>query len=248
MRQSLSRVPKDRIAVIIGAKGATSKAIRNAAGCEKFIIDSNTGEIEVEWGEPGTYDPVKAMKLPDVVKAIGRGMAPEAAVRLLDDDHFFELVDLRDYVGKRSNQQRRVRARIIGRQGKIRKLIENLTQTQISIYNSTVVLVGEESGLYTARQAIEMLAGGSEHGTVIGFLERDRKQARLNARSLDTYEEREDARPDIAGFEGLVPGLAEFSQRRERRMKAAQVDPEDEEAVAEMMELADDEGIVWEEE
>jgi len=248
MRQSLSRVPKDRIAVIIGAKGATSKAIRNAAGCEKFIIDSNTGEIEVEWGEPGTYDPVKAMKLPDVVKAIGRGMAPEAAVRLLDDDHFFELVDLRDYVGKRSNQQRRVRARIIGRQGKIRKLIENLTQTQISIYNSTVVLVGEESGLYAARQAIEMLAGGSEHGTVIGFLERDRKQARLNARSLDTYEEREDARPDIAGFEGLVPGLAEFSQRRERRMKAAQVDPEDEEAVAEMMELADDEGIVWEEE
>ncbi len=248
MRQSLSRVPKDRIAVIIGAKGATSKAIRNAAGCEKFIIDSNTGDIEVEWGEPGTYDPVKAMKLPDVVKAIGRGMAPEAAVRLLDDDHFFELVDLRDYVGKRSNQQRRVRARIIGRQGKIRKLIENLTQTQISIYNSTVVLVGEESGLYAARQAIEMLAGGSEHGTVIGFLERDRKQARLTARSLDTYEEREDARPDIAGFEGLVPGLAEFSQRRDRRMKAAQVDPEDEDAVAEMMELAEDEAIVWEEE
>ena len=248
MRQSLSRVPKDRIAVIIGAKGATSKAIRNAAGCEKFIIDSNTGDIEVEWGEPGTYDPVKAMKLPDVVKAIGRGMAPEAAVRLLDDDHFFELVDLRDYVGKRSNQQRRVRARIIGRQGKIRKLIENLTQTQISIYNSTVVLVGEESGLYAARQAIEMLAGGSEHGTVIGFLERDRKQARLTARSLDTYEEREEARPDIAGFEGLVPGLAEFSQRRDRRMKAAQVDPEDEDAVAEMMELAEDEAIVWEEE
>ena len=248
MRQSLSRVPKDRIAVIIGSKGATSKAIRNAAGCEKFIIDSNTGDIEVEWGEPGTYDPVKAMKLPDVVKAIGRGMAPEAAVRLLDDDHFFELVDLRDYVGKRSNQQRRVRARIIGRQGKIRKLIENLTQTQISIYNSTVVLVGEESGLYAARQAIEMLASGSEHGTVIGFLERDRKQARLTARSLDTYEEREEARPDIAGFEGLVPGLAEFSQRRDRRMKAAQVDPEDEDAVAEMMELAEDEAIVWEEE
>ena len=117
MRQSLPRVPKDRIAVIIGAKGATSKAIHKAAGCLKFIIDSESGDIEVEWGEPGTYDPVKAMKLPDVVKAIGRGMAPDAAVRLLDDDHFFELVDLREYVGKRSNQQRRIRARIIGRQG-----------------------------------------------------------------------------------------------------------------------------------
>ena len=170
MRQSLPRVPKDRIAVIIGAKGATSKAIRNAAGCQKFIIDSDSGDIVVEWGEVGTYDPVKAMKLPDVVKAIGRGMAPNAAIRLLDDDHFFELVDLREYVGKRSNQQRRVRARIIGRQGKIRKLIEQLTNTQITIYNSTVVLVGEESGLFAARHAIEMLAGGSEHGSVIGYL------------------------------------------------------------------------------
>ena len=248
MRQSLARVPKDRIAVIIGAKGATSKAIRNAAGCQKFIIDSTTGDIEVEWGEVGTYDPVKAMKLPDVVKAIGRGMAPDAAIRLLDDDHYFELVDLREYVGKRSNQQRRIRARIIGRQGKIRKLIEQLTQTQISIYNSTVVLVGEESGLLSARQAIEMLAGGSEHGSVIGFLERDRKQARLESRSLEVYEEREEPRPNLGGFEDLVPGLSEVSNRRDRRMRAAQVDPEDEEAVANMMELAEDETIQWEEE
>ena len=249
MRQSLPRVPKDRIAVIIGAKGATSKAIREAAGCLKFIIDSESGDVEVEWGEPGTYDPVRAMKLPDVVKAIGRGMAPDAAVRLLEDNHFFELVDLRDYVGKRSNQQRRIRARIIGRQGKIRKLIEQLTDTQISIYNSTVVLVGEESGLFAARQAIEMLAGGSEHGTVIGFLERDRKRARLEGRSLDAYEERAPANPSGAGFEGLVPGLAEISQeRRNRRMKAAQVDPSNEDAVDEMMELAEDEVINWEEE
>ena len=142
-----------------------------------------------------------------------------------------------------------MRARIIGRQGKIRKLIEQLTNTQISIYNSTVVLVGEESGLFAARQAIEMLAGGSEHGTVIGFLERDRKRARLEARSLDVHEERAPAKDASAGFEGLVPGLAEISQeRRNRRMKAAQVDPEDEEAVADMMELAEDEAITWEEE
>ena len=31
-------------------------------------------------------------------------------------------------------------------------------------------------------------------------------------------------------------------------MKASQVDPEDDEAVEEMMELADDENITWEEE
>ena len=248
MRQSLPRVPKDRIAVIIGAKGVTAKAIRRAAGCKEFNIDSDSGDIEVLWGEVGSYDPVKAMKLPDVVKAIGRGMAPNAAVTLLEDNHFFELVDLRDFVGKRSNQQRRIRARIIGREGKIRKLIENLTQTQISIYNSTVVLVGEEGGLYSARHAIEMLAGGSEHGSVISFLERDRKRARLESKSLDAFEEREDTQRPSAGFDSLVPGLAEVSERRHRRMRAAQVDPQDDDAVTEMMELADDENVQWEEE
>ena len=46
----------------------------------------------------------------------------------------------------------------------------------------------------------------------------------------------------------MVPGLSEISDRRSRRMRASQVDPEDEDAVAEMMELSDDENIVWEEE
>ena len=248
MRQPLPRVPMDRIAVLIGAKGATAKPLRHAAGCKTLDIDSNTGDVEVVWGEPGSYDPVKAMKFPDVIKAIGRGMAPKAAIRLLDDDHFFELVDIRSFVGKRSNQQRRIRARIIGSQGTIRKLIENLTDTQITIYNSTVVLVGEEEGLAAARQAVEMLAGGAEHGTVLNFLERDRRRSRLVNRSLDTIEIKAEPVPEAGGFENLVPGLADVANRRSRRMRAAQVDPEDEGAVEAMMELAEDEQVGWEEE
>ena len=143
MRQGLPRIPKDRIAVLIGSKGVTAKALREASGSKEFHIDSESGEVEVVWGEPGSYDPIKAMKFPDVIKAIGRGMAPNAAIRLLEDGNFFEMVDLKDFVGKRSHQQRRIRARIIGSQGKIRRLIENLTDVEITIYKSTVVLVGD---------------------------------------------------------------------------------------------------------
>jgi ribosomal RNA assembly protein len=157
-------------------------------------------------------------------------------------------VDIRSFVGKRSNQQRRIRGRIIGSQGKIRKLIESLSDTQITIYNSTVVLVGEEDGLSAARQAIEMLAGGAEHGTVLNFLERDRRRNRLVNRSLDTIEIKDDPVPQAGGFENLVPGLADVSNRRERRMRAAQVDPSDDEAVETMMDLAEDEQVDWEEE
>ena len=247
MRQGLPRVPKDRIAVLIGAKGTTVKSIREACGCQDLFINSETGDVEVTWGQAGSYDPVKAMKLPDVVKAIGRGMAPKAAIRLFDDRHFFEMVDLRDFVGKRSNQQRRVRSRIIGSQGKVRQLIENLTDTEITIYKSTVVIIGEQEGLFAARQAIEMLAGGSEHGSVLGYLEKDRRKAKLSNRSLDSIEVKTDS-VETTGFENLVPGLSDISNRRSRRMRASQVDPEDGEAVFEMMELSEDETVVWEEE
>jgi ribosomal RNA assembly protein len=240
-------VPKDRIAVLIGSKGATVKSIREACGCQDLFINSETGDVEVTWGQAGSYDPVKAMKLPDVVKAIGRGMAPKAAIRLFDDRHFFEMVDLRDFVGKRSNQQRRVRSRIIGSQGKVRQLIENLTDTEITIYKSTVVIIGEQEGLFAARQAIEMLAGGSEHGSVLGYLEKDRRKAKLSNRSLDSIEVKTDS-IETTGFENLVPGLSDISNRRSRRMRASQVDPEDGEAVFEMMELSEDETVVWEEE
>ena len=157
------------------------------------------------------------------------------------------MVDLKEHVGKRSSQQRRIRARIIGSEGKIRKMIEQHTGTEISIYKSTVVLVGEGSGLISARQAIEMLASGSEHGTVIKYLEKERRKSRMEARAID-YIETVDVSEEAEDFTGLVPGLAEVSQRRNRRLKAAQVDPENEEEVSAMMELSEDEVVNWEEE
>ena len=247
MRQNLPRVPKDRIAVLIGSKGATRRKLEEAAGCRRIQIDSESGDIDVTWPDAGEFDPVKAMKLPDVIKAIGRGMAPEGAIQLLQDDWFFEMIDLRDYVGKRANQLRRIRSRVIGSQGKIRKIIESLTGSQITIYNSTVVIVGVGSGLSLARQAVEMLASGSEHGTVISMLEKGRKRDRLDARTIDYIETKEE---DFAydGFQTLVPGLSEVRTRRNRRLKAHQVDPDDVEAVTEMMYLNADERIHWEEE
>ena len=92
-----------------------------------------------------------------------------------------------------------------------------------------------------------MLAGGSEHGSVLGYLEKDRRKAKLSNRSLDSIEIKSDS-VETTDFENLVPGLSEISDRRSRRMRASQVDPEDGEAVIEMMELSEDETVIWEEE
>ena len=54
--EHLSRVPKDRIAVLIGKSGKTKKKMERALG-GKLTIDSQTGDVSIYWeDEP---DPVR---------------------------------------------------------------------------------------------------------------------------------------------------------------------------------------------
>ena len=78
--EHLARIPKDRIAVLIGKRGSTRKMIENVCGAS-LHIESNSGDVSVVWPDEG-IDPVMKMKLPDVIFAIGRGLAPKRAVQL----------------------------------------------------------------------------------------------------------------------------------------------------------------------
>ena len=79
---------------------------------------------------------------------------------------------------------------------------------------------------------------------MLKHLEVERRKRRMSARNLESI----DTSDDGGRFEALVPGLEAAKRRRERRYKDAQVDPEDSQAVDEMMILADDESIGFEEE
>ena len=239
--EGLARIPQDRIAVLIGRKGVTRRALEEATN-SKLHIDSNTGDVSVVWNEE--FDPILRMKFPDVIRAIGRGMNPERALQLLKDDQHLILHDMREYVGKNANQQRRIRSRLIGRNGRIRELIEEHSGAEIVIYGSTVVIIGDEEALPLASQAIERLLQGAEHSSVLKHLETERRKKRMSARNLESI----DSRQDDNRFDALVPGLEAARRKRERRYKDAQVDPDNAEAIEEMMELAEDESIGFEEE
>jgi len=72
------KVPDDRIGVLIGRGGETMREIEERAEV-RLDIDSESGNVRIE----KVGDPVKGLKGPDIVKAIGRGFAPEDALRLL---------------------------------------------------------------------------------------------------------------------------------------------------------------------
>jgi ribosomal RNA assembly protein len=244
--EPLTRIPKERIAVLIGKGGATRKMIEDAAGV-KIHIDSETGEVSALW--PEDADPVHRIKLPDIIRAIGRGLAPNRAVRLISDDTFLRMYDIREWVGRRGNHTRRMRSRLIGRDGKIRTLIEGFTGTEIAIHcSTTVVVIGDEAGLMMACTAIEGLLDGAEHSTVIRGMEKDGRRRRIEDRSLESYQVRDSEIEEQSGFEDLVPGLSDARNRRNRRFKNSQVDMEDQSQIDDMVDLEDDESVTYSEE
>ncbi len=170
------RVPKDRVAVVIGPKGQTRKLLERRSGI-KVEVDSENNEVAIH-DEAEDADPLMVLKLQDIVKALGRGFSPEHAMRLFSDDVYFELLDIHDFVGKHKNHVRRVAARIIGAEGKTRRIVEDQTGCDLAIYGHTVGVIGEIDGLQDAKQALEMLLRGSEHSSVYRFLEKKRRDMR----------------------------------------------------------------------
>ena len=174
------RIPKGRIAVLIGHNGKKKREIQQRSGI-RLKVDSETGEVWMD--SENEFDPLLRMKVATIIKAIGRGFSPEHAFRLFQDDTMFELVDVRDYVGKRPNQVDRVRSRIIGRNGKTRAYIESLTNTYLSIQGNTVGIIGDIFDVHIAHTALDMLLNGARHGTVYSFLEgkrRDMQRAQID--------------------------------------------------------------------
>lgn len=170
MNKQEIKVPKERIAVIIGKDGETKK-ILETNGDVKLTIDSKEGDVLIE-----SENSVSAFEMKSVIKAIGRGFSPETALLLLNESYSFEVMDIVEYTGKSKNKMLRMKGRVIGSDGKSREHIEGLTGTHISVYGRTIGIIGEIEDVAMARVAIDMLLSGSPHLNVYRWLE-DKKRS-----------------------------------------------------------------------
>ena len=176
------KIPKERVGALIGKKGEAKKWLEQRTGV-KMLVDSSEGDIELDTTQ--LSDPAMALVIPNIVKAIGRGFSPEHAFELLDDDTVLEVLDIRDYVGKKPNHVARVRARLIGTNGKTRRIMEDLTNTRISVFGNTVAVIGGSVQASITIRAIEMIMEGAEHATVYRFLEGKRDVVRAAGMGFD---------------------------------------------------------------
>lgn len=165
------RIPKERIAVLIGIKGKIKKELEEQTST-RMSVDSTEGEVTIKG-----KDSLSLFTLREVVRAIGRGFNPEIAMLLLKQDYLLEVIPLSDYTAEKNHQQR-LKGRVIGSDGRSREVMERLTDTFISVYGKTISIIGLPDHVGTTRRAIDMLLKGSMHSTVFRVLEKYKRESR----------------------------------------------------------------------
>jgi ribosomal RNA assembly protein len=178
------RIPKERVGILIGPDGKTKQYIEDKLGV-KLEIDTE-GSITITLTEKAP-DPSVLLKAKDVVTAIGRGFTPQTTFRLIrNEDDIYDMIDLRLIFGRSESDIKRIKGRIIGTEGKTRKLIEELTEADVVVYGHTVGIIGSFEEADAARNAVQMIIDGCEHHTVYNYLQK--KRTELKKQKLELWE------------------------------------------------------------
>ena len=113
---------------------------------------------------------LEVYQVKQVLKAFGRGFTVKDSLCLLDDSYGLEIISLSDLV-KSTNRMAVVKGRIIGTQGKTKKLIEKYTETKLAISGKTVSILGKWDKINVSKEAAMMIIDGRSHATLYKWLE-----------------------------------------------------------------------------
>ncbi len=149
------KIPKRRIKGLVKFK----EKIEKLGGVS---LDIRDGDVLIEG------DAVNVYAVERVLKAFSRGFSIDDSLNLLDDDYILYVLP----IAKKKNDLIRLRSRLIGTEGKIKKRIERMTGVKISIYGKTVSIIGKGDEVEYARVAIENILKGRKFGTVFSTLEK----------------------------------------------------------------------------
>lgn len=153
-------MPDERKPILIGKDGKTKEDIESKTGATIAVSDfvKISGPIE------------GLLKAKNIVHAIARGFSPENALVLLDEQYMLEVISLNN---EKENTRKRLFARIIGRKGQSKKIIEKETNTMISVYGKTVAIIGLPEDIDAARKAIDALLAGKTHAYAYSLMKNE---------------------------------------------------------------------------
>jgi len=144
------------------------RVIKNRKRLEKklnVIITNRGKEVYIE-GKP--TDEFIAEK---VIDALNFGFPFETAMLIKEEDFLFEIINIKDFT-KRQDLER-VRARIIGKNGKTLKTLSHLSKCNFELKDNDVGIIGNSEYIKTAQESLISLIRGSKQSNVYKFLEKN---------------------------------------------------------------------------
>lgn len=188
MFEKTIKIPLDRVGALIGKSGKTKTQIEKKC-CTKLKINSETGIVLIK-SFNSTDQTQTIFRSVAIITAIGRGFSPSNAMDLLDDEKSLQIIELKNLTGRSISKILRIKSRIIGENGKVKRNIERLSNTKISVYGKTVSIIGNHQNIKLVTDTIISLSKGSMHNTIYKKLEVAKKYEKLD--KLKLWEEKHD--------------------------------------------------------
>ena len=135
------------------------------------IAKGEDNELTIE-GE--AYDEYNAKA---VIEAFGRGFDMRVARKLLNEDYFMKSISLKELF-KNREQVRRIKARLIGSDGKTKTYIEEVSGSDLAVYGSRISMIGTIQEIDIAMAAVQVLINGGTHKKAYKLMENERRKSR----------------------------------------------------------------------
>jgi ribosomal RNA assembly protein len=143
------------------------RVIKNKKRLEKILkveISNRGKEITIDG------DPTDEHVALQVLDALSFGFPFATAISIKEEDKVLEIINIKEHTNRKDFSS--VRARIIGRGGKVLKTLSNLTDCDLELRDNQVGIIGDATLMKHAKEALISLIRGAKHGNVYTFLEK----------------------------------------------------------------------------
>ena len=161
---------KDRIAVFVGKKGEMKREIEKGLN-SKIYLDSQSGEVTIE-----TEDSFLPFIFTNVVEAVNLGHNPKNTLKLMDENYALEVLNISEFIRDKTKVPQ-IMGRVIGKGGKTREAVHQITKCDISIKDNKISIIGDYQNLEVLHKGFKMLVQGCAHKTFYSYLEKNKSES-----------------------------------------------------------------------
>lgn len=160
--------------IVIENVRKVKKAVPKIEGKLKIHINVVNGKAVIKGSE------VNEFLVGEIVRAVDFGFHVDDALLLKSEEYILKFVEISEHTRRKNMGD--VRARLIGREGKAKRNIENLTGSVLVVGQGRVGVLSHIDRVEMTIQAVVSLIQGSKHGNVFAYLEKQN----ANLKDLDS--------------------------------------------------------------